>query len=216
VVVKVPAVSDGGGAAVECVADLRSVIADLDSGRLAAAGIDVPIGLPPSGPRQCDVEARRLIGPRRSSVFPAPARGVLGATNYTDALERSRTVSGKGISKQAFNILVKIASVDAVMSPERQRHLVEAHPEVCFRILARGPLSYGKRTPEGRAERLKALRGPFPDVDNVSVDRPPGTGPDDVLDAFVAAWTARRWLANDFVRLGGDLDERGLRMEMIA
>ena len=47
---------------------------DLESGRLVAAAIDIPIGLPARVPRPCDREARRLLGPRRSSVFPAPVR----------------------------------------------------------------------------------------------------------------------------------------------
>ena len=39
--------------------------------------IDIPIGLPEAGPRMCDIEARKLLGPRRSSVFPAPIRPAL-------------------------------------------------------------------------------------------------------------------------------------------
>jgi predicted RNase H-like nuclease len=77
-------------------------------------------------------------------------------------------------------------------------------------------MSHHKATAEGRAERLHALRGPFPDIDTQSLKRPKATQPDDILDAFVAAWTARRWVTGTHVQLGGDLDERGLRMEMIA
>lgn len=41
----------------------------------ATIAIDIPIGLTETGePRLCDVVARRLIGPRRSSIFPAPDR----------------------------------------------------------------------------------------------------------------------------------------------
>ena len=38
--------------------------------------IDIPIGLKTGGKaeRRCDPEARKLLGPRRSSVFPAPCR----------------------------------------------------------------------------------------------------------------------------------------------
>jgi len=43
-----------------------------------------------------------------------------------------------------------------------------------------------------------------------------GTQPDDVLDAFVAAWSALRWLAKTHIQLGGELDRNGIRMEMIA
>src|SRR5262245_48882967 len=47
--------------------------------------IDIPIGLPLSGARACDVVARRLLGPRRSSVFPAPVRAALRAGTYAEA-----------------------------------------------------------------------------------------------------------------------------------
>lgn len=34
-------------------------------------GVDMPIGLLEDGARQCDLEARKLLGPKRSSVFTA-------------------------------------------------------------------------------------------------------------------------------------------------
>jgi hypothetical protein len=37
-----------------------------------------------------------------------------------------------------------------------------------------------------------------------------------VLDACAVAWTAARLARGTAIRLGGELDERGLRMEMIA
>ena len=39
---------------------------------------------------------------------------------------------------------------------------------------------------------------------------------DDVLDAFAGAWTARRHAAAQHLQLGGEVDARGLRMEVIA
>jgi predicted RNase H-like nuclease len=44
----------------------------------AAIAIDIPIGLTETGePRLCDVQARRFIDPRKSSIFPAPDRRLL-------------------------------------------------------------------------------------------------------------------------------------------
>jgi hypothetical protein len=37
-----------------------------------------------------------------------------------------------------------------------------------------------------------------------------------VLDALVGAWTARRHAAGLHIRLGGEIDQTGLRMEIIA
>ena len=96
------------------------------------------------------------------------------------------------------------------MTPERQEHLVEVHPEVCFTVLAGAPMAHHKSKPEGRAERLAALRRVFHDVDVHAEKRIAGTQPDDVLDAFVAAWSASRWLTKTHIQLGGDVDSRGL------
>ena len=183
---------------------------------MAAAAIDIPIGLSARERRACDTEARRLIGPRRSSVFPAPARSVLSARSYREACDISRRVCGRGISKQLFNILEKISEVDRLQSPRLQARLFEMHPELSFTMLAGAPMRTNKRTPAGRTERLAALRSTFGDVARIVEPPPAGAKRDDVLDAMVGAWTARRHVARAHVQLGGELDERGLRMEMIA
>jgi predicted RNase H-like nuclease len=67
-----------------------------------------------------------------------------------------------------------------------------------------------------RAERLASLRTVFSDIDDHAGSKIKGASRDDVLDAFVAAWTARRYALGIHRQLGGDTDERGLRMEMIA
>ena len=86
---------DGRGPSqVLVVPDLAYVVAELEAGRLDAVAVDIPIGLPIRGPRAADVLARARLGPRRNSVFPAPARAVLGATDYADACARSRAVCG--------------------------------------------------------------------------------------------------------------------------
>jgi predicted RNase H-like nuclease len=209
--------ADGRGMTdVSRVEELAGVMELVDSGELAAVGIDIPIGLPASGSRSCDIEARRLIGGRRNSVFPAPARAVLGAATFEDASIRSRSVTGKGISRQTFGILGKIEDVDLLMTPDRQRHVVEVHPEVCFTLLAGAPMTSHKATPDGRAERLAALRGVFADVDDHAAKPRARVRSDDVLDAFAVAWTARRWWAKTHTQLGGAIDQRGLRMEIIG
>ena len=68
-----------------------------------------------------------------------------------------------------------------------------------------------KSTSEGREERTKLLVPWFPDVvEHLGRNRVIAT---DVLDAFAAAWTARR-IATGTARWFGDdeRDSRGLRM----
>lgn len=215
VMVTVP-MAAAGAPEVEVVTDLSLVTDRLQRGSLAAAAIDIPIGLPPDQPRAVDREARLRLGPRRSSVFPAPVRPVLVAATYAEACRISRAACGRAVSRQLFAILPKIREVDALQSPALQDRLFEMHPEVSFTELGGAPMQFHKSTTAGRAERLSALRRAFPDLGGVADVRPPGSRPDDVLDALVGAWTAMRYVAGLHTRLGGATDGRGLRMEIIV
>ena len=215
VVVEVPAAGRGPSAAL-VVPHLGDVAADIVAGRLEAVAVDIPIGLPTSGPRPADVLARARLGPRRSSVFPAPVRAVLGADEYDGACTRSRAMCGKAISRQLFNILPKIAQADEVVTPALQERMVEMCPELSLAILAGAPMTHAKSTAAGRRERLDALTRVFADALWHAEHPPRGARADDVLDAFAGAWTARRFVTGAHVRLGGDVDESGLRMEVIA
>jgi predicted RNase H-like nuclease len=209
---------DDDAADVRLVPDLLGVMAQIDAGTLAAVAIDIPIGLAADGARRADVEARQRLGPRSSSVFPAPVRSVLAATTYEEACFLSRAACGKAISKQLFNILPKIREVDALVTPQRQRRLFEMSPELSLAVLAGAPMAHPKTTPAGRAERIDALGRVFDpgEIERSLSTAPRGAQRDDVLDAFAGAWTARRHAAAQHLQLGGDLDARGLRMEVIA
>jgi predicted RNase H-like nuclease len=209
---------DDDPADVRLVPDLLGVVAQIDAGTLAAVAIDIPIGLAADGARRADVEARQRLGPRRSSVFPAPVRSVLAATTYEEACSLSRTTCGKAISKQLFNILPKIREVDALVTPQRQQRLFEMSPELSLAVLAGTPMAHPKTMPAGRAERIAALGRVFnaEEIERHLTTAPRGAGRDDILDAFAGAWTARRHAAAQHLQLGGDLDAHGLRMEVIA
>ena len=57
-----------------------------DVSAIQVIAVDIPIGLPDSAePRAADIEARKLLGKRRSSVFPTPHRAVLEAPTYAKA-----------------------------------------------------------------------------------------------------------------------------------
>lgn len=187
----------------------------------APIGVDIPIGLSAGAPRHCDLAARRLLGPRRSSVFPAPDRRLLDAADYREALDRSRALTGKGISRQAFNIFAKVAEVDRAITPDLQLRVIEVHPEVSFWALnGERPMTHAKKRPEGFAERRAALLAAFDiDIPDRAVARTlaPPAAPDDLLDAMAAAWTARRWAEGRASTLPATpaRDDRGLRMEIV-
>src|SRR5437867_2775376 len=87
-----------------------------DAARFAIIAIDIPVGLSANGWRACDIEARRLLRPpRSSSVFPAPPRSVLGANTYEEAVTRSLAACGKKLTKQSFSILDRIAEIDQLL-----------------------------------------------------------------------------------------------------
>ncbi len=206
------------GIEVVVVPDIDDVIRSLEAGDVAVVAVDIPIGLADREPRACDREARRLLGPRRSSVFPAPVRAVLGAGSYEEACAVSRRASGKALSKQLFNIVAKVGEVDAVQSPLLQERLFEACPELSFAVMQHdAPMQHSKRSAIGQAERIAVLHEHFGvDVPAILEARASGAQPDDVLDALALAWTARRYLDGSCLRLGGELDATGLRMEVVA
>lgn len=184
--------------------------------------LDMPIGLlerARPGGRVCDQAARRLLGPRKSSVFSPPARPALAA--YPD-YPRAVAANGGGISLPAWNILPRIREVDARMTPDLQQRIVECHPELAFLALAGQPMRHHKKRHEGRAERLVLLRQHFggwlpdPQALRESYGRDK-LAQDDVLDACALALTARRiqlglgrCLPSDAV----SVDAKGLRREI--
>lgn len=194
--------------------DMTALVGRLRAGELDAVAVDMPIGLLDHQPRICDTEARKLLGRRRSSIFPTPVRAVLAAADYDEACRLSRAASGKALSKQAYNLLPKMAELDRLVQPADQARLVEAHPECAFARLAGQPLEEPKRTVEGRAIRRRLLRRFHPAFDDLLASDH-GLPVLDLIDASVLAITARRLLDGSAHRLGSDLDRRGLRAEIV-
>ncbi len=150
-------------------------------------GIDIPIGLPRSGLRRCDIEARKFIGGRSSSVFSAPPADVMKQSDYATANARSKEKHRRGISKQAYSLKHKIDAV-ALLGDSR---FYEVHPEVSFRQLSGQELQSYKKTWAGMNIRRRLLETAgisLPD-DLGDVGQAPT---DDILDAAAAAWSAHR------------------------
>jgi predicted RNase H-like nuclease len=184
--------------------------------------VDIPIGLPEQGKRDCDTAARRALSPTRtSSVFPTPVQGVLHEERYAVACQKHRDIDGRGLSRQAFSILPKIREVNLLLQPNPglQQRVREIHPEVCFAFWNWGvPMPHRKSSPVGQAERERLIDAEWPAQREVILDRLQGRYEiDDLNDAFAALWTAKR-IASGTARVFGDqsIDKYGLRMEMWA
>jgi predicted RNase H-like nuclease len=180
--------------------------------------VDIPIGLPAGARRRAaDVEARAALGRQRSSVFFAPPRVVLEAVDQPDATRLSRAAGSTGVSIQMFYVLGKVAEVDDALraDPGAAARVVEAHPEVSFRRLARTDVLPPKRTVAGREARLDVLRRWLPGA-ALPAPLPGRAQPDDCLDALVCAWTALRWSRGEADVLGGELDGLGVPMRIVV
>ncbi len=167
--------------------------------RPAVVGVDIPIGLPDGGPRQADLLARReLPVGRKSSVFPTPVREAVSMGSHPEANAAHRAATGRGLSVQGFHLCRRIAEVDAWVRAGAEVEVLEVHPEVSFTELGADTM-LSKRTPEGAATRVAALRRAGVDVPERL--RRPGVGTDDALDACAVAWTARRYARGEARRL---------------
>jgi len=223
-----------------CPAGWLCLIQDLDSRRVGSkifptfaelaetlavnvVAIDIPIGLPDSGSRACDAEARRLLGPiRGTSVFPAPIRALLKAGDYPATNALSRRVYQKGVSAQAHAIYAKVAEVDDVLRarPELRDRVIEVHPEVTFAGWKGAPVVESKKTKEGRAIR-RALIDKEYGADAFEAVRHRykrrGAADDDILDAFAALHTAARIVAGSAITIPSppQRDSAGLPMRIV-
>jgi len=186
--------------------------------------VDIPIGLPDRGSRRCDLEARRMLGRRGSSVFPAPIRPVLAANSYNEACQIRFNIEGKKMSRQAWGIVPKIQQVDnlLVRSPQLVSRIREVHPEVSFFFMnGRTILTNGKKSQAGQTQRFNLLQpsfGVFMNTVLLQTQTPPGCGKDDILDALAALWTAERIIYGKASRMPvqTQYDSFGLAMEIVA
>lgn len=156
----------------------------------AVIGIDIPIGLPDGAqPRAADLLARRFLGRRASTVFVTPPRAVLEARTFADAKQVAIELSGKAISMQAYGIRARILEAEPfARSDPRVR---EVHPEVSFAVLAGAPVPVAKDSWAGAPLRRRLLARAGIDLPD-DIGEANGVPVDDVLDAAIAAWSARR------------------------
>ncbi|VTT85930.1 hypothetical protein DM2_1968 [Halorubrum sp. DM2] len=208
--------------------------------------VDVPIGLP-DGPetlanRETVDSAARSAAERPSSVFPVPSRGACelacDGADYETVSEQNRADLDKGLSRQSYHIAPAVGAVDAFLQEDEtaRKHVMEAHPEVCFRGLNGRRLDRSKTTAPGVGERLAALDGHLDEpgatlgrICRELVDAESGTDDDapsesaaadptvdDAVDALGLAVVARH-AVDDLRFLPGDAtyrDAEGIPMRM--
>ena len=150
--------------------------------------VDMPLVLVARGDREADSAARAYLKGQASSVFNAPPKPVLTASDYPDAARIARTLTGKGMSKQSFHLIEKIKEVQPFVPDER---VFEVHPEISFRIMNGGDKLPRKKSWAGMRARLRLLAenkivlpDELGDAGKVPID--------DVVDAAGAAFSARR------------------------
>lgn len=197
-------------------AHLLDTIAEIDDVAPGAAvvGIDMPIGLLDDRVRAADIAARAAAGPRRNSVFVTPVRAAIEASTYGDASAINRARTGKGISRQAYGLRTKILEVERWLddtSAHRQGRVVEIHPEVSFAMLLGHPPLATKKSWHGMVERRRALADAGFDLGGIDERVGAAVAIDDVLDAAVVAWSARRVRDGTAICLPDppELDHRG-------
>jgi predicted RNase H-like nuclease len=184
--------------------------------------VDIPIGLTEAGPRQCDIEARKLLGPRASSVFEAPTRPALKVSTHKRADSIRRETEGRGVSAQSFAIFRKVLEFDEILSAQTdlQNRVKEIHPEICFWAWNNEhAMSYNKKSISGRTERHELVAKYF-GVEAVEEARSKYpikcVSHDDIYDAFAALWTAERICTGKagVIPDPSPCDTMGLHMEM--
>lgn len=177
-----------------------------------------PIGLldesAPKG-RTCEREARQLLGrPRSSAIVSAPARPVLGSSNFAEAVKRN----GGHLNPISWKQLSRIAEVDGDIAPYWQRTVFEVHPELSFfQLNGNQPLRYSKHSAVGREERELLLSAKVPGFERITDIRLPRITAAQLLDATACLWTARRIISRAVTRLPEfpEWDSQGLRMEIV-
>jgi predicted RNase H-like nuclease len=210
--------------------DVSTLVQQLSTAALI--GIDMPIGLPDFDSRQCELEARKRLGRRGVSVFPAPLRCTVESTTndasyaHVNAYQRRYHTRGKGISQQAWRLLPKIRDVDTLLrdDPTRAERIIEVHPEVSFYYWNdEVPLTASKKSREGRAVRARLIDATWPGarerlLHDLRTAHRGEFGEDDLCDAFAALWSMQRHRSRTSVSLPATLefDSVGLPKRIVA
>lgn len=186
--------------------------------------VDMPIGLREKDTRErrCDKAARKLLKKKGASVFPAPSRRSLDASEYKAASALNERCTGRKLSKQSFFISKKIKQLDDfIQTSGKGLRIRECHPELCFLALNDfEPLKYAKKQKKGRAEREGILSKYMPSA-SILIEGASRkylkkhVALDDIVDAMVLALTASFEYRILSVPQQPEYDDSDLRMEIV-
>ena len=194
---------------------------DIKSKNFNLVLVDIPIGLDidlKKGGRIVDKLARKELLTNKSSIFNAPSRLVLEATNYEEANKINKN-KGMGLSKQSWNLVKKIKEVDDFIRNSNKTIIFESHPEIIFQVMKRDKVSTKKKNDEGIIERRNLLeKNGFNKVfleRNLSA-KDSFYKKDDFIDACSLFWSANRAIAKTEVKIPNDivLDSEGIIMQI--
>lgn len=184
--------------------------------------IDIPIGLPDKGRRECDLEAKKVFGRRHGCVFTGARRPLLTMKDRERAHAWGKKQDDLGVNRQLWAILPKIREVDDWVRAGRKPLFREGHPELSFYAAAERPMTHPKRNEEGRKERLETLTGFIKEskvCEWLDQTRGSGAARDDILDALALCRSAARLALGCHCTLPvaspPEEDARGLAMEMV-
>ena len=145
---------------------------------------------------RCGTAPRRRAGPGRGrppTLVRLHHTGPSGAGSRPPRHRRRHQPEDhrRRVSAQAFALRHKLLEVDAWVRCTDTR-VVEVHPEVSFATLAGTPLTERKITWTGAVHRRRLLAEACIRLDDDLGPAGSAAAIDDVLDAAIAAWTARR------------------------
>lgn len=186
--------------------------------------IDIPIGLrgEHTDERLCDKKARKILGRKGSSVFPAPSRHSLSCNSFEFANKCNRRYTGRGLSQQSWAIVPKIREVDNFLRNEgKGANIREMHPEICFSTLNGSRVMLNnKKSEKGFEERILILSRYIPNayelvLQAMDMYQRKVVARDDIVDAMVGAVAASMKDRLKTIPRQPEVDECGLPMEIV-
>ncbi len=172
----------------ERIDELGDVVEDAE-----VIAIDIPIGLLAEGARRADMEGRRELARRQSTLYVVAVRAALEAPSHEEATRISKATSGFGISRQSFALKSKIFEVERWLC-DAPCPVYEVHPELSFKEMVGSVVDSSKKSWAGMTVRRRALLREGIDLDRVVGEVGDRAASDDMLDAGAAAWSAGRIL----------------------